>query len=453
MHTKKTPMHEFARYVLPSVVSMWIFSLYTMVDGVFVARGVGPDTLASVNLAAPFTALFFAVGLLFAVGSSTVISIALGAGDSESANRCFNQNIVVLLLLSLLITAAALLNLERIARFLGASGATLAGTIDYIGIIACFSVFFIVSYNFEVLVKVDGAPQLAAVSVICCALMNVALDYIFVMRLGWGIKGAAFATGLAQVTSTVMLGLYLWRHGQRLSFGRFRFDLRIYRRIIPIGLADSVTELSNGIVIFLFNRTILAFIGESGIVSYTVISYINTLVLMTMSGIAQGMQPLVSYAHGGGDGKAVSRFFRYGVVAVAFSSTTAFAVSQLAAAPIVTLFISPADSALFSYTVTALRIFSTVFLLMGFNVVTAGFFSAIERPARSLAISLGRGLVLLAASLFAMTALFGADGIWFAPAVSDTVCLLITGMLLLQYRRSCCHIQKNAQKITAADLH
>lgn len=431
-----SPLKKFAKYAVPSVVSMWIFSLYSMVDGVFVARGVGPDALASVNLAAPFTAFIFAVGLLFAVGSSTVISIALGQNDRENANRYFNQNIVLLIGLSLIITVVALLNLERIARFLGATDSTLEGTMDYVGVIACFSVFFIVSYNFEVFVKVDGAPQLAMVGVLCCALMNVLLDYVFVMRLHWGIKGAALATGLAQVTSTLILGLYLLLKGKRLRFGRFRFDLSVLKRVIPVGLADGVTELSNGIVIFLFNRTILSLIGESGVVSYTVISYVNTLVLMTMSGIAQGSQPLISYAHGGGDQQSVHRFFRYGVTTVAACSVFAFLLSQLAAHPIVGLFLSPADGQLYTDTVAALRMFSAVFLLMGFNVITSGFFSAIEKPARSLTISLGRGLVLLTGSLVLMTALFGEVGIWFAPAVSDATCLLITGGFLFNHRRA-----------------
>ncbi len=279
---------------------MWAFSLYTMVDGVFVARGVGETAMAAVNLSAPFTSLVFTVGVLLATGTSTVISVALGRGELERARNDFNQNLAVTAAVSLLLTALVLLSLERTALILGATPDTLEYVKEYVGTIAVFAVFFTVSYNLEVQVKANGAPQVSTVGVLSCALMNVALDALFVVGLGWGVWGAALATGLAQVSSTAVFLVYFLTHRERLRLGRFRLKLRRYRRIVPLGLSEGLNELSNGLVIFLFNHTILRFIGEQALPAYTVISYVNTLVLMTMTGTAQGMQPLVSYALGAG---------------------------------------------------------------------------------------------------------------------------------------------------------
>ena len=275
---------KFLKFTLPSIASMWVFSLYTIVDGIFVARGVGERAMAAVNLSMPFTSLVFMIGILLATGTSTVISMALGRKELSTARNYFNQNLVVTGIVSLLLTAFVLLNLERAAVFLGATEHTLDYVKEYVGMIAVFAVFFTISYNLEVQVKANGAPQVSTLGVFSCALMNGALDALFVLVFQWGVWGAALATGLAQATSTAVFLIYFLTHRERLRLGRFRPALKVYQRILPLGLSDGLNELSNGLVIFLFNRAILNVIGEEGLPTYTIISYVNTLVLMTMTG-------------------------------------------------------------------------------------------------------------------------------------------------------------------------
>ena len=156
-------VHRFFKFAVPSIVSMWIFSLYTMVDGMFVAWGVGEHALAAVNLSMPFTSLVFTLGILLATGTSTVLSIALGQGDLERARKYFNQNLWVTGGASVLLGIAVLLNLERVALFLGATPATLNYVKEYVGAIACFAACFTISYNLEVQVKANGAPQVSTI--------------------------------------------------------------------------------------------------------------------------------------------------------------------------------------------------------------------------------------------------------------------------------------------------
>jgi len=425
---------QFFKFVIPSIASMWIFSLYTMVDGMFVSHGVGEQALAAVNLSMPFVSAVFALGILFATGTSTLISISLGQGERERACRYFNQNLAVVCAVCLAITALSLLFLEPLAKLLGGGEGTLGYVKQYVGTIAPFAVFFAVSYNLEVQVKADGAPQVSTIGVCSCALMNVLLDYVFVMHFHWGVWGAALATGLAQVTSTVIFVLYFIFRRHRLQFGRFGRELSVYRRILPLGLSEALNELSNGLVIFIFNLVIIRVLGEDKVTSYTVISYVNTLVLMTMTGTSQGIQPLVSFSFGAGEQKNCHKILKYGLIAIAAFSLVMFAVAEVFAGGIVGLFLERSSS-LFEYTVMALRRFGVSFLLMGCNVLMAGYFTAIERPRFSFPISVGRSLVLLLLSLGITAFLIGGDALWFATGLSEGMCLVLTAVFSLSYAR------------------
>lgn len=427
-------LKKFFRFVIPSIISMWIFALYTMVDGIFVARGVGEYALAAVNLSMPYTIFIFSVGLMMATGTSTLISICLGEGKPEKAHNIFNQNLVVLLVVGVLISALTLCNLERIAYFLGATAETIDYVKGYMGWISVFVVFFIASYNMEILVKTDGSPKLQMIGVFCCAMTNVILDYVFVMKLHMGVEGAAIATGIAQVLSTAIFVFYFKFKSKKLFFGKFRLNLSIYKKILPLGLSDSLTEMSGGLVIFLFNHVILSVIGSKGLVSYTVISYVNTLALNSMAGISQGIQPLVSFHYGAGEGQSCHHLLRYAMVGALISGIFFFSLAEFAPQLPVLLFLGKENMDLFSYSVDALRLYGISFALVGFNVVTAGYFTAIERPSHSITISTARSLVLLSICLLTMTALFGEKGIWLTTLVSEGLTLFITGFFLLRYR-------------------
>lgn len=429
-------LKKFFRFIIPSIISMWIFALYTMVDGIFVAHGVGEYALAAVNLSMPYTIFIFSVGLMLATGTSTIISIFLGEGREEEAHNTFNQNLAVLVVVGLALSVLTWLNLERIAYFLGATAETIDYVKGYLGWISVFAVFFIVSYNMEILVKVDGFPQIQMIGTLCCALTNVGLDYLFVMRFHMGVEGAAIATGIAQVISTSIFIIYFKFRARRLTFGKFHLNLSIYKRIIPLGMSDSLTEFSGGLVIFLFNHMILSVIGSKGLVSYTVISYINTLALNSMAGISQGAQPLISFDYGAGHRENYHKLLKYGMAAAAVSGVFFFSLAEFFPHLPVFLFLGSGDRGLFDYTVLAMRLYGISFALVGFNVVAAGFFNAIERPVFSIILSSARSFIVLSACLVVMAALLGEYGIWLSTCASEALCLLITVFFFYRYRRS-----------------
>lgn len=432
---KKTwSVREFLRFVVPSVASMFVFSTYTIVDGIFVTHGVGELALAAVNLCMPFINTMFALAVLLSVGTSTVCAIHIGRGEPEEANKTFTQNAFVVGACALLLTLLVHLFPNAVVELLGATEGTRAYMISYLQTVSSFAVFFMVSYCFEVLVKTGGHPAVSVIGVSVCCVTNIVLDYVFVMELHMGVTGAALATGIAQAMSFLIFLIHFLQGRSSIKFRVSRPFPGVYRRILPLGLSEFSSEFALGYTTFLFNRVIRTYIGETGIVSYSLIGYVNTLVLMLVVGTTQGMQPLVSLNLGRGDRAACRGYYRYALAGSVAAAAACFAVCQIFPEWIVSLLFDR-SSPTFAYTVGALRAFSCTFLLMGFNVLSAGYFTAMELPLPAMTVALARGFVTVTVALTALAARFGGDGIWYAPAASEALCLLLTGAFLLIYRR------------------
>lgn len=431
----KSLRRDFIRYIIPSIVAQWVFTLYTMVDGIFVARGVSEVALTAVNIATPFIMALYAVSILFAVGTSTVVAILLGAGREERAKEIFSQNIALLVIISAVITVVVMFNLKRLALFLGATEVNLCYVVDYLRAIVPFSGLFILSYSFETLIKTDGYPKLATVIVTTGSVLNVILDYLMVIEWKMGIAGAAVATGVSHV---VVISLYLVHFlGKKgvIKFKRFRWDVPVIWREVKNGIPSGITELSTGVTIFMFNQMILKYLSEDALVSYTIISYVNSIVIMTMVGIVQGYQPLISYYYGKRRLVNCRSLFRYGIIAAAAASVLYGGVCILAPGGIVRLFIAPEMTELYAYSVQVFRIFAVSFLIAGYNVVISGYFTAVEQPVAATTISLSRSIVMLVLTLFALTALFGGAGIWWSPLVSELLTGMFTVWFLWKYKK------------------
>jgi len=392
--------------------------------------------LASVNIALPFVNFIFGLSILCASGASTIISIYLGAGEHKKARDAFMTNLVFLSILSAVITFFAVSFTGRLASLLGATENLAPYVTDYLRIISGFSFFFIMTYFLEMMSRVDGFPRLATASVALAGITNVALDYLFVIKFRWGIKGAAIATGIAQTLPALMLAFHFKFRGHSLGFSRFKFDFSCVRRGFGLGLGDSVTEFSVGAAIFATTPVSPQVVGETGVVSYTVIAYVSTLVVMTMSGVSQGMMPLSSYSHGRKDVDAVRKILALALATAVICGLGWLVISESFSPDFVSAFIDHAtEPELHSSTVRAFRLYAASFLVVGVNVVLGTFFSTIERPPYGITLSSCRGILVMAVSLYAMSSLFGKDGIWLSPVVSEVVCAAIGAALLLRCRR------------------
>lgn len=431
----KSLKHDFVRFVSATVASLMVFSLYSMVDGLMVSIGVNEYAMSAVNLSLPFTNALFSIAVMFAVGSSTLIAIYIAQDKRHEADTLFSQNFSTLLVIGVLATTLVFVFLESFAILLGADEITLDYVKEYLTGIAPFSVCFLVSYNLEVLVKTDGYPRYALFTVITGCLTNCVLDYVAIFWLNMGVFGAAAATGISQLVTCVLYLIHFFSKKCTFHLRKFRFDPHLYARILPIGLADGVTELCTGLMIFLFNHTVLRCIGTDGVVTYTVIAYVNTVVINLMVGISQGSQPLVSFHYGKGEHDQCQKLLRYGLTTVCIIAPLLFLCVYFFAPQIVSVYLSHASDKLVAYSVRAFRHYGISYLLVGFNVVIGGFLTALERPTPAISISVGRGLVLQSAVLLTLAALFGGETLWYTPIISEALCLAMSVIFLRLYQR------------------
>ena len=436
MQEQQSLRKQFFRFSTATVASLMVFSLYSIVDGLFVARGVGEYAMSAVNLSVPFINLLFSIAVIFAVGTSTIIAYLLGQKNAQSANKLFSQNLVTLTVIGVTISVLVLVFTEPFALLLGADELTLEYTIHYLQGLAPFAVCFMISYNLEVLVKTDGRPRLALITVCVGCVTNCVLDYLAIFHWDMGIWGAAAATGVSQLLTCVIYMTHFF--GKHTTFHpvRFRMDWKIYRRLLPIGISDGLTELCNGLMIFLFNHTILRCIGTDGLVAYTIIAYANTLVINITMGISQGSQPLISFQNGREDGAAIGKLLGYGLHTMCGVAAVCFTALFLAAPALIGMFLPEAEPQMLAFSTDAFRRYSLCYLPVGFNIYIAGFLTAMERPVPAVAISTGRGLILQGSILLLLAAVFGGSSIWFAPLISELLCLGLSVFFLLRLRRT-----------------
>ena len=436
MQEQQSLRKQFFRFSTATVASLMVFSLYSIVDGLFVARGVGEYAMSAVNLSVPFINLLFSIAVIFAVGTSTIIAYLLGQKNAQSANKLFSQNLVTLTVIGVTISVLVLVFTEPFALLLGADELTLEYTIHYLQGLAPFAVCFMISYNLEVLVKTDGRPRLALITVCVGCVTNCVLDYLAIFHWDMGIWGAAAATGVSQLLTCVIYMTHFF--GKHTTFHpvRFRMDWKIYRRLLPIGISDGLTELCNGLMSVLFNHTILRCIGTDGLVAYTIIAYANTLVINITMGISQGSQPLISFQNGREDGAAIGKLLGYGLRTMCGVAAVCFTALFLAAPALIGMFLPEAEPQMLAFSTDAFRRYSLCYLPVGFNIYIAGFLTAMERPVPAVAISTGRGLILQGSILLLLAAVFGGSSIWFAPLISELLCLGLSVFFLLRLRRT-----------------
>ena len=426
----KSLRSDFVRFVTASAASLMVFSLYSMVDGLLVSLGVNEYAMSAVNLAIPYTNALFSLAVMFAVGSSTIIAIFLAQNRKEEADSLFSQNFFLLLGVGVLISVVVLVFREQFAKLLGADEVTLEYVKQYLLGLAPFSACFIISYNLEVLIKTDGYPKLAVITVTTGAVANCILDYIAIFWLDMGVFGAAVATGTSQLLTCVMYLAHFFGPKCTFRLKKFKFDPRIYKRLIPIGLSDGVTELCNGLMILIFNRTVQKYLGADGLVTYTVIAYMNTIVINLMMGISQGSQPLVSYRYGKCDNTSCKKLLGFGLKTALLFGAVCLGGLYLFAPQIVGAYLSEASPALVADSVVAFRQYSFSWLLVGFNVVIGGYLTALERPMPAIAISTGRGLIVQSVALVALAAVTRGAGLWFTPILSEVLVLAMAVVFL-----------------------
>lgn len=403
-------------------------SCYILADTFFISQGLGPDGLTALNLAIPFYNFIQGFGLMMGMGGATKFALLRGQGREDEAQGVFTQSLILALAASLLFVIPGVFCSSQLSTFLGGSGAVHGMTRTYLRVLLSFSPAFLVNNVCLCFVRNDNAPRLAMTAMLGGSFSNILLDYLFIFPLNMGMFGAILATGLAPVISLAILAPHLRRRTLRLS----RQGLRVKGagELAVLGSPSLIAELSSGLVLLMFNLIILSLAGNLGVAGYGVVANIYLVVLALFTGLSQGIQPLVSAAWGRREERTVRTVYRYALWAAVLLAAAVYVLSVLFAQPIVAVFNREQDPVLQQIAVRGLRLYFTAFFFSGFNVVTAVYFSSMDRPRAGFAVSILRGFVLIVPLALFMSRVWGMDGVWLSAPVTEALTALVAIYLL-----------------------
>ena len=413
---------KFLSYAIPSALAMFISSLYTVIDGIFVGQGVGDLALAAVNVVIPLTIMLFGMATMFAVGGGALISKNFGSKDVETANLMFHQVFKFLLIISFIISITCVIFAGPIVKGLGATPDLYDLAKTYLRFYSLFCIPNIIGIALNSFIRNDGNPKLAMIATLSGAITNIVLDYLFIFPLQLGLFGAAMATGLGQVVTVSIILIHFIRRQGRLRFGNVKLNFNIIKEFSSIGFPSFFAEAAFSIIIYLTNIALVKTVGEIGITTYSIINYLTTPIYLLLLGLAFGAQPLISYHFGAKEQEPMMKYYRLSNKTNYLINFLFIAICFFFGRPIISIFTQ--DPTIIDMAYVGLNIVNAAFIIIGLNLNTTIYYQAIETPKYSNFLCACRSVIFLPIVLFILTNLFGLHGIWAALMVSELLTLL-----------------------------
>lgn len=436
-------LKDFIKYSSLNVLGMIGLSCYILADTFYVSMGLGSNGLAALNLAIPFYSFIHGTGLMIGMGGGIKYTIAKIQNDNDTANHTFTNAILTAVILAAMFLAAGIFLSGDIVRLMGADIAVFQMSKSYLQVILLFAPMFILNNVLLCFVRNDGAPQLTMAAMLGGSFSNIILDYVFIFPLQMGIFGAALATGLAPVISMMILCPFFLKKRNNFHFVKCSLKKKIILHICSGGFPSLITEVSSGVVIIAFNMIILRLQGNTGVAAYGVIANLSLVVMAIYTGIAQGIQPLISSHYGAGSRKKVQSILRYALTSMLAVSVLVYCIVFFGAEQIANLFNSGQNALLQKIAVEGLKLYFTACLFAGFNIIISVYFTSVEYALPAHIISILRGFILILPMAFLLSAIGGMAGVWCAFPTAE---LLTGGFGIIFY---CLYRKKERNKETA----
>lgn len=428
------PLHKvFFRYVSFSAFSMLGVSLYILADTFFIANGIGQDGLAALNVVIPLFSITSGLGLLLGIGGATLYAIFHGKNETEKGNQIFTFTMITGAVVGIFVTIVGLVFREPFLKFLGATDTIYPLSKSYFTVLISFSLFFILNYILSSFVRNDGSPNIAMAAMLAGSFLNIILDYLFIFPLNMGMAGAAWATITSPIIGLIILAFRKKTSTASLAFVPFKGSLSDIRNICSMGFPALVTELSAGLVIYLFNKTILQLMGTIGVAAYGILTNISYVGVSLFTGIGQGIQPLASMSFGARDNKRVFQTLLYGFALSLGMGILYYGLSVFFDDIIISFFNKENSEQLASITKHGFQIYFISFFFMGANIVSIAFFSAVAKTRQSFLLSLLRGILLVVPLVIILAHSFEMTGVWLAVPITESITFLLTLYFLKRY--------------------
>lgn len=421
----------FMKYALPGVAGLLFLGIQSVIDGIVLGRFVGANALASVNLVLPCYSLISAFAIVMGIGGQTLVSISLGRGDKQEANNALRSVFVFLQGMSVVVSLVIFLSAGKIASFLGANEVLLPDAVHYIRALVPFFPLLCAMFFGDYIIKAMGHPLYATSVMGMTVVLNIVLDLVFVAVLGWGVMGAGLATGIAFTMGACFNVPRLFSRHEVVAVQRGRYDRRLVWNAFYNGSSEGMSELSVAITVFLFNITMMRYLGESGVAAFTAINYILFIGTTVFLGISDGIIPIIGYNYGARQQERIKSILKLAARTNSLIGIGLFLLLLLFGEQVIGLFFKDHGSEAFEIASRGVSIYCFAFLLCGLNILASSYFTAIGNAKISIIISALRGLVFVGIGILVLPAVFGIDAIWYDVPIAE-ICTLSVSFWLVR---------------------
>ncbi len=420
----------FMKYCVPAVIAMVITGLQGMIDGIFVGTFVGSYALAGVNIALPFMQIIVGVSMVISIGTQSYVGLKLGQGDIESAQNSFNTFKIIILSISFFITLLGLTLNKEIADLLGANEILLDDSASYIKYISIFALPMCAMFYFGFLNRIIGRPERYFYGGLLSIIVNISLDYLLIVCLNLGVRGAALATGLAYTSALFVIISPMLNKENIINIFVGKFSAKSIDFVLYNGSSEGINSISIAVTAFLFNVSLMQIEGPDGVAAFTAINYVGTLATMLLFGVSDGIGPIVSYNFGSRDYGRVKQLMKLSYYCNFAFGIVLFSLLFFLGEQLVGLFIKN-NPDLVTLAVVGGKLYGFSFLMSGFNILNSGYFTFIGRGFESVIVAASRGVVFVSIGIFVLPKFLGIDGIWLSVPFAE-FCAVIVGFLLLK---------------------
>lgn len=433
MKTKKI-LPLLVEFSIPAMIGMLVNAIYNIVDRMFIGNApeLGSIGLAGISVCYPVTLIVMAISLMVGMGGATRFSISLGMEKRDDAATYMGNALSLTVIFGLLFMIFGNLFLEPLLKILGASQNVLPYAKSYLSIILYGAVFQCVAMAGNNFSRAQGNPKNAMISQMLGAGFNIIFDYILIIVCHMGMEGAALATIGGQLLSALWQLSFLF--GQRtiitLNHHLLKLKLRYVKDIIKTGIPAFLMQISNSVLNIILNSTLVQYGGDIALSAIGIVTSIQTLILMPITGLMQGQQPLISYNYGAKQMERVKETVKYAVIGATVISVIGFLAIQLLTKPIVYCFNN--ENNVVQLTVNALHIWFMMLPVVGCQVMCANYFQAVGKIKISSVLNLLRQVIILIPCIYIFSSLFGLYGIFYAVPVADTLAFIMTVILFIK---------------------
>lgn len=428
---KEFKFFSLLRFAFPTMIMMVFMSLYTIIDGIFISRLVGTDALSATNIVYPTISLMIAVGVMLATGGSAIIAKKMGEKKEQEAREDFSFIVLTGVIIGLVFIVVGIVFIHPIVRLLGSTDGLMDYCVGYLGVSLLLAPACILQLLFQTFFVTAGKPVLGLVLTISGGVANMVLDYLFMRVFRMGVEGAALATGIGQlIPALVGVGYFLFvRHSLYLVKPKIRWSVLVESSFN--GSSEMVTNLSGGIVTFLYNIIMLKLVGEAGVAAITIVLYGQFLFNALYMGFSMGVAPVISYNYGSKNNRMLKRIFKICMLFIAVSSVivTMFALIM---SPIIVGIFTPVGTETYTLAKTGFLLFSLNFIFAGINIFASSMFTAFSDGKTSAIISFVRTFVLIVINILVLPALIGVNGVWLSVPLAEFMSVFLSGYFFVR---------------------